>query len=184
MTPGCHDNGYVSALNSFITSGHKDKLILLPGYAEMAAGIDNLGLPSLQIPDLFLTEKINLFSDRATPPPPGLVHPGSPRPTIIPQNVKDSYYAPVRRGSDPGIFSRSVIEAGVSYRSAVQGRGSSSGDGYGKSTPSSTRTSPTPSQIDGSDAAIMGGGGGHGSPSRRINPKIVEFIRSSLSPWK
>lgn len=192
MTPGCHDNGYVSALNSFITSGHKEKLILLPGYAEMAAGIDKLGLPSLQIPDLFLPEKINLFSDRARvpsppTPPPGLVHPGSPaitRPTIIPQNVKDSYSAPVRRGSDPGIFNRAAIEAGVSYKSAVQGRGFSTSDGYAKSVVSSARTSPTPSQIDGSDASIMGGGGGHGSPSRRINPKIVEFIQFSLSPWK
>lgn len=178
---GCHDNGYVSALNSFITSGHKEKLILLPGYAEMAAGIDKLGLPSLPISDLFLPEKINLFSDRSrtpspptSPPPPGLVHPGSlaiTKPTIIPQNVKDSYFIPVRRGSDPGIFNRAAIEAGVSYKSAVQGKVLGSGDGFAKSAVSSAKGSPTPSQIDGSDAAIMGGGG-HGAPSRRINPKI------------
>lgn len=186
MAPGCHDNGYVSALNSFITSGQKEKLILLPGYAEMAAGIDKLGIPSLPIPDLFLPEKINLFSDRSrtpspptSPPPPGLVHPGSlaiTKPTIIPQNVKDSYYTPVRRGSDPGIFNRAVIEGGVSYKSAVQGKVLGSGDGFAKPAVSSTKGSPTPSQIDSSDAAIMGGGG-HGAPSRRINPKIVEFIQ-------
>ena len=102
---GCHENGYVSALNSFITSGHKEKLILLPGYADMAVGIGKLGLPSLSIPDLFLAEKTRLFPAQQTtgrtsplsrptsplspstsplsrppsPPSPGPPHPTSPR---------------------------------------------------------------------------------------------------------
>ena len=149
----------------------------MPGYADMAAGIEKLGLPSLAIPDLFLTEKINLFPDRSktpspptSPPPPGLVHPtlGMVKPTIIPQNI----FAPVRRGSDPGTFIRPLIEGGVSYKSAVQNKMfGGSGDGYAKPAVNS----PTPSQIDNSESNVMGGGG-HGSPPRRINPKIVELI--------
>jgi len=187
---GCHDNGYVSALNSFITSGHKEKLILLPGYADMAAGIEKLGLPSLAISDLFLAEKISLFPSPPTspppyPPPPGLTHPSSPGivRSTIPQNVRDSCTTPVRRGSDPGIFSRPVIEGAVSYKSAVQGKALVGGDSYAKSAANPTRGSPIPPQIDNSDATIMGAGG-YGSPPRRINPKIVELIESLRSPWK
>lgn len=55
---GSHDNGYVTTLRSQITAGLKDKLILLPGYTEIASGISELQLPSLVIPDLFLTEKL------------------------------------------------------------------------------------------------------------------------------
>ena len=161
----------------------------------MAVGIEKLGLPSLEISDLFLAEKINLFPDRSgTPspptgfPPPGLPPPGIVRPTIIPQNVRDSCFAPVRRGSDPGIFNRAAIESGVSYKSAVQGKvlggGGGCGDGYAKSAvTSSTKDSPTLSHIESPDPIFMGGSG-HGSPPRRINPKIVELIKFSLSPWK
>jgi hypothetical protein len=73
---GCHDNGYVTNLRSQITAGFKQKLILLPTYTEIAAGIAELELPVLTIPELFLTEKLS------TPPsdlsvPPGL-GPSSP----------------------------------------------------------------------------------------------------------
>jgi len=146
----------------------------------MAAGIEKLGLPSLAIPDLFLAEKINLFSDRSktpspptTPPPPGLVHPstlGNAKPTIISQSIRD--FTPVRRGSDPGTFNRTLIEGGVSYKSAVQSKMfGGSGEGYAKSALNSTKTSPTASQFDNSEPTAVGGGG-HGSPPRRINPKI------------
>ena len=186
--PGCHDNGYVSALNSFITSGHKEKLILLPGYADVAVGIGKLGLPSIAIPDLFLAEKISLFpvqqaTDRSgvqtpptSPPPPGLVHPSSPgivRPTIIPQNVKESYITPVRRGSDPGTFSRSVIEGVASYKSAVQARMFGSSDGYAKSIMNPAKGLPTPPPSETSEGVLTGGNGYGSSPARRINPKIV-----------
>jgi len=40
-----------------ITAGFKDKLILLPGYDEVAAGLSDLQLPSLRIPDLFVPVK-------------------------------------------------------------------------------------------------------------------------------
>jgi len=81
---GCHDNGYVTTLNSYITSGHKDKLILLPGYTDIAVGIKKLGLPSLKIPGLFLPEKLAQppvqhtidVTRTPSPPtsPPGTVH--------------------------------------------------------------------------------------------------------------
>jgi len=160
------------------------QIILLPGYADIALGIEKLGLHSLVIPDLFLAEKISQSpvqrtrdlsgtpSPPTSPPPPGLVHPSSAgvvRPTIIPQNLKENYFAPVRRGSDPGTFNRIVIEGVTSYRSAVQGKALVGGGGYAKSTVGSGRT-PTPG-ADNPDAA-MTGANGHGSPPRRINPKI------------
>jgi hypothetical protein len=164
----------------------------------MAMGIEKLGLPSLTIPDLFLAEKINLFPDRngtpsppTGPPPPGLPHPpGLVRQTIIPQNVRDSCSAPVRRGSDPGTLNRAVIES-VSYKCAVQGGkmlslgggSGGGGDSYAKLVSNLTRDSPTLSQIDSWDPIITSGGG-HGSPPRRINPKIVELMTFSLSPSK
>ncbi|KAJ7114128.1 hypothetical protein C8R44DRAFT_881674 [Mycena epipterygia] len=55
---GCHDNGYVANLHSQITAGYKEKLILLKSYTEMAGGIAMLGLPSLAIPNLFMSQKI------------------------------------------------------------------------------------------------------------------------------
>ncbi|KAF8165184.1 hypothetical protein B0H34DRAFT_227411 [Crassisporium funariophilum] len=55
---GCHDNGYATTLRSQITAGFKHKLILLRGYTENAAGIDDLELPSFGIPDLFMPEKL------------------------------------------------------------------------------------------------------------------------------
>ena len=165
----------------------------MPGYADTAVGIEKLELPSLAIPNLFLAEKISQFSvqhmvDRngvptppSSPAPPGLVHPslvGTVRGSI-PQNIKETYLAPVRRGSDPGIFSRAAIDGAVSYKSAVQGGAPGGGcDGYAKST-TSTRGSPLPLQMDNSDVAIMGANG-HGAPPRRINPKIVELIDSLL----
>lgn len=55
---GCHDNGYATTLRSLITAGFQDKLVLLRGYSESAVGIEELGLPAMTIPQLFLTEKL------------------------------------------------------------------------------------------------------------------------------
>lgn len=157
-------------------------------------GIEKLGLPSLVIPDLFLAEKIShspvqhmtdLLSGTPTPPtstpPPGLVHPSCARivrTAIIPQSLKENYFAPARRGSDPGTFNRSVIEGATSYKSAVQGKALVGGDGHAKSILGPTRASTLgASQMDNSDTAIIGANG-HGCPPRRINPKIVELIES------
>ncbi|KAJ3575153.1 hypothetical protein NP233_g1285 [Leucocoprinus birnbaumii] len=55
---GCHDNGYVTIIRSQITSGFKDKLILLKSYSENAAGYNDLQFPILEITGLFITEKL------------------------------------------------------------------------------------------------------------------------------
>jgi hypothetical protein len=156
----------------------------------MAVGIEKLGLPSLAIPDLFLAEKISQTPVQQTtdlsgtptpptsPPPPGLTHPSLTRivrPTIV---LKENYLAPARRGSDPCTFNRAVIEGVTSYKSVVQGRALfSSGEGYAKSAASTANRASTvcTSQTDNSDGASTGTNG-HGSPPRRINPKIVELI--------
>ena len=154
-------------------------------------GIDKLGLPSLQIPDLFLAEKISLSpvqrvtdlsgtpTPPTSPPPPGLAHPASgriARQTITPQN----YLAPARRGSDSCTFNRAVIEGVTSYKSVVQGRVLvGNGDGYARSTVSSANSRASTlgsSQTDNSADGAITGTNGHGSPPRRINPKIVELI--------
>jgi hypothetical protein len=55
---GCHDKGYATSLRSLITAGFQDKLILLRSYKESATGIEELGLPSVLIPHLFVAEKL------------------------------------------------------------------------------------------------------------------------------
>lgn len=61
---GCHDNGYVSLIQSMVTAGYEDKIVLLPGYSEMACGIRDLHLPSLQIPNLFMSEKLLVLNSK------------------------------------------------------------------------------------------------------------------------
>ncbi|KAF5373577.1 hypothetical protein D9758_000905 [Tetrapyrgos nigripes] len=57
---GCHDNGYVNNLRSQITAGYRDKLVLLKTYTEMAMGISELGLPTMSVTELFMTEKLRI----------------------------------------------------------------------------------------------------------------------------
>ncbi|KAJ3827092.1 hypothetical protein F5880DRAFT_1504151 [Lentinula raphanica] len=57
---GCHDNGYVNNLRSQITAGFRNKLILLKSYTEMASGIAEMDLPTLTIPDLFISQKLGM----------------------------------------------------------------------------------------------------------------------------
>lgn len=54
---GCHDNGYVNTIRSHITSGFKEKFILLKSYAEHAGGFGDLELPVHSIPGLFIAQK-------------------------------------------------------------------------------------------------------------------------------
>ncbi len=42
-----------------LSNGYRHKLVLLPGYAEMAYRIRELELPALVLADLFLAEKLN-----------------------------------------------------------------------------------------------------------------------------
>ncbi len=72
----------MSNLRSQITAGYKQKLVLLKSYTEMAAGISDLDLPTLTIPDLFMKQKLGApsaptgasrrrgSSFAARPPPP------------------------------------------------------------------------------------------------------------------
>lgn len=158
-----------STLNSLITSGFKEKLILLPGYSELAVGIEKLGLPALAIPDLFLSDKItgSVLNQavRSISPPPGLVKSPTPppnAPTNRPsfQSLRESSFAHARRGSDPGTLPRPT-EGLPSYKSAVQ-----------SVTVSNTR--PRAPSESSEDNALNG----RISPSasRHINHKIVEYL--------
>lgn len=55
---GCHDNGYALSVQSLITTGLKEKIVLLPSYAEMAAAFKSMDLPTLVIGNLFRPDKI------------------------------------------------------------------------------------------------------------------------------
>ena len=57
---GCDSNVYLHQLHSLhLTSVFREKLVLLPAFAEMTPEINNLQLPSLVIPCLFASDKLN-----------------------------------------------------------------------------------------------------------------------------
>jgi hypothetical protein len=58
----------VTAIRSHITSGFKQKFILLQSYAEHAAGFDGLELPILSIPGLFIPQKLVASCSTQEPP--------------------------------------------------------------------------------------------------------------------
>lgn len=99
---GCHDNGYVTTLRSAITNGYRDKLLLLPGYEQVctllfgllicmplngasikqvAKDIEELALPTMTIPQLFMPQKmVNLPAAAKAPGPAAiLVRPSKAR---------------------------------------------------------------------------------------------------------
>jgi hypothetical protein len=111
---GCHDDGYATTLRSLVTAGFTDKLILLTGYLKMAAGIDNLQLPSFAIPDLFRPEKIVTPSiDPGSSRPMGSNKPfnfspttspnatTTPLPSAHPLHMSSSYSSVLRSGAVP-----------------------------------------------------------------------------------
>ena len=173
---GCHDNGYVTNLRSQITAGFKQKLILLRSYAELAAGIADLDLPVLTIPDLFLTQKLGAphaptiscgpptSSPRAGPvqntPPIAL-------PLVLSENEETSPSAIPELMVEPDIFApRRLSSSHSSAGRSVQNRAP---------TPDLDSSSSTAS--DTSDEGLYQ----HPAPTfrpRHINPKIV----SRLSP--
>ncbi|KAG1753898.1 uncharacterized protein EDB91DRAFT_424045 [Suillus paluster] len=120
---GCHDNGYVHNLRSVVTSGLGHKLVLMPGYSEVAIDIRALQLPELRVPELFMTTKLVApsYNVIATGPPPGLV-PTTPKLSSAPQPVcpptsppainpmsGEGQGAMARRGSIPSY--KSVLQA-------------------------------------------------------------------------
>jgi hypothetical protein len=55
---GGHDNGYQGSLVALHTLGFKEKLVLLQSYTQTAREIGTLRLPTLEIPGLFMTNKL------------------------------------------------------------------------------------------------------------------------------
>ncbi|EIN10580.1 hypothetical protein PUNSTDRAFT_142559 [Punctularia strigosozonata HHB-11173 SS5] len=78
---GCHDNGYYSTLSSLITQGYGERIVLLPGYTEIAAEIKKLPLRSLKTENLFMAEKIPDAN--------------APRPHISPSNSPPAVASPL-----------------------------------------------------------------------------------------
>lgn len=78
---GSHDNGYALELQTLISEGLKHKLVLVPGYTEVAFRIRELELPTLTIPDLFIPEKLpetTLSPYPKSPSLPGELSPNFP----------------------------------------------------------------------------------------------------------
>jgi len=55
---GCHDAGYVVTLNNYITSGYKEKLILLRAHTDIPKAMKDLKLLEIKMPKLFLPNKL------------------------------------------------------------------------------------------------------------------------------
>lgn len=55
---GSHDNGYMGSLVAAQTNGYIDKIVVLRSYTALAREIQNLNLPSLDIPGLFRPNKM------------------------------------------------------------------------------------------------------------------------------
>ncbi|KXN89122.1 hypothetical protein AN958_06323 [Leucoagaricus sp. SymC.cos] len=61
QSTGCHDGGYVSDIETHISAGLADKIVLLHGYeeSEMASSFKNLGLHEIKHnPNLFIAKKM------------------------------------------------------------------------------------------------------------------------------
>lgn len=68
---GGHDNGYASILNFLNNEGILDKLVLLKGYHDIAYELKALNLPLIQIPNLFLTQRLpSMHQKKLSIPPP------------------------------------------------------------------------------------------------------------------
>ncbi|KAJ3478992.1 hypothetical protein NLI96_g9368 [Meripilus lineatus] len=65
---GSHDNGYAPDLQSLITDGFREKLILLPGYTQIASRIADLGFPVLAIHGIFMPDKLPSFKSPPSRP--------------------------------------------------------------------------------------------------------------------
>ncbi|KAF8450371.1 hypothetical protein L210DRAFT_2385127 [Boletus edulis BED1] len=175
---GSHDNGYVNALRSVITEGFRDKLILMPGYAEVALDIKALALPELRIPDLFITTKLVPLSYTAiaSGPPPGLPIP----PRVAAQNghLSNSSTTSVSTPHAPAdILSTSPRRNSIqSYKSALQA---------GRPDPVAYETSDSSVSTDANDAhpaQLIHFTPRMSSPGRqrRLNPKLVESVALCL----
>ncbi|KAF8914072.1 hypothetical protein CPB84DRAFT_54396 [Gymnopilus junonius] len=130
---GCHDNGYITTLRSQITAGFKHKLTLLRSYTEMAAGMTELGLPSFDIPDLFIPQKLLALPHsqvNSTPVTHSAPLPASPTPAPPPESsighrpsisiIQQGFDALPFASADLEETTRKRVSSPPSYSSAVQ----------------------------------------------------------------
>ncbi|PVF95523.1 hypothetical protein CPB86DRAFT_572930 [Serendipita vermifera] len=64
---GAHDNGYMGNLAAAQTTGQTNKLVILKSYSYIAREIQSLNLPILEIPGLFLPNKLPPLFPNITP---------------------------------------------------------------------------------------------------------------------
>ncbi|KAF5341149.1 hypothetical protein D9611_006041 [Ephemerocybe angulata] len=112
---GCHDAGYVPNLSTHIVEGFESKIYLLTGYNECASQIKDLNLPTFQIYDLFIPEKIEVTRSYTPSPSPAPsandfefdMDEASPAPDYL----TPDYFIPVTR--------RRRADSSASYASSV-----------------------------------------------------------------
>ncbi|KAF8558842.1 hypothetical protein OG21DRAFT_1404128, partial [Imleria badia] len=163
---GSHDNGYVNVLRSVITEGFRDKLILMPGYAEVALDIRALLLPELRVPDLFISSKLvpPSYTSIASGPPPGL--PSIPRVAAQNGQLSNASTAPAHAPADISnpIPRRNSFQT---YKSALQ-TGRNDPVPYEASDSSgSTDANDNPAQLIHFTRRVSSPG-----RQRRLNPKL------------
>lgn len=171
---GSHDNGYVNVLRSVITEGFRDKLILMPGYSDVALDIKALSLPELRIPDLFVTSKLvpPSYTSIASGPPPGLsITPRLPAPNAQISNSSISSSTPAHAPADILNYTprRNSIQT---YKSALQ---------TSRNDPVPYEPSDSSGSTDVNDihpAQLIQFTRRLSSPGkqRRLNPKLVESL--------
>lgn len=158
-------------LRSVITEGFRDKLVLMPGYSDVALDIKALMLPELRIPNLFITSKLTppSYTSIASGPPPGLTI--SPRISAPNAQISNSSITPAHPPTDVPNFSprRNSIQ---SYKSALQ---------TSRNDPVPYEPSDSSGSIDVNDAhpaQLVQFSRRLPSPGkqRRLNPKVVEFL--------
>lgn len=105
-----HDNGYGAALSAELTAGHENRLVLLKAHDVVATEIAALGLPTAEIPGLFMNEKLVIkaispkvgysYAIMASPEVTGAAEKGSPGSTVT--------KLPASKGPPPGLAKPSV----------------------------------------------------------------------------
>lgn len=176
---GSHDNGYVNVLRSVITEGYRDKLILMPGYADIALDIKALSLPELRIPDLFIASKLVApsYISIASYPPPGLpVTPKLAAQTASVQQISNS--STTSSATATHLFTD--ISNPIPGRNSIQSYKSAALQ-TGRSEPAPYEASDSSASTDANDAhpaQLIQFTRRMSSPGRlrRLNPKLVEFV--------
>jgi hypothetical protein len=106
MDVGCHDNGYAPVLESLITDNLRQKLVLLPGHVEVAAGIRNLHLGSLIVD--------NLFEGGSPAPASHPLLPANPEKAHTQRSSKVPYTVALQGNSQETLAATSIISGSIS----------------------------------------------------------------------